>query len=135
MQATRGTRLRSRAGQAMIEYVLLLSLIAVGLSAILLVLRNAAGNVFNDASSQVAHSTICPYGTQTGGSGQNSNGGGGNCSGVGGGGGLIGGVAGGGGVGGGSGGTTVPGGGGSSGGTGTGSGGNGNGKSGGKGKP
>jgi len=55
-------RCRSRAGQALIEYVLMISLVAVGLIAILLVVRNATGNVFNNAANQVAGSTICPYG-------------------------------------------------------------------------
>jgi Flp pilus assembly pilin Flp len=117
MRPVRG-RLRSRAGQALVEYVLMLALIAIGLSAILVTLRNAAGRAYSSEATLIARSTtICPFDTQTGGSGQNSDGGGGNCNGSGGSGGLIGGVAGGGGVGGGSSGTTVPGGGGASGGS------------------
>jgi Flp pilus assembly pilin Flp len=114
---TAGHRIRSRAGQAMIEYVLLLALVATGLTAILVVLRDSAGRTYSNEAGQIARATtLCPFDTQTGGSGQNSNGSGGNCQGSGGGGGLIGGVAGGGGVGGGSSGTVVPGGGGGSGG-------------------
>jgi Flp pilus assembly pilin Flp len=100
MPSNHGPRLASRAGQALIEYVLMLSFIAVGLGGILAVLRDTAGSVYNNASSQVA--IVCPYGVTNGGSGQNSNGSGGNCNGSGGAGGLINGVAGGGGVGGGS---------------------------------
>jgi Flp pilus assembly pilin Flp len=108
MRPLRSPSLRSRAGQAMIEYVIMLSLIAVGLVGIIGLMRNSIGNTFNNASTSVqSASAVCKYGTTNGGSGVNSNGSGGNCNGSGGGGGLIGGVAGGGGVGGGSAGNPV----------------------------
>ncbi len=38
------------AGQGLVEYALIIALVAVGLVAILLVLRNSIGNVFNNAA-------------------------------------------------------------------------------------
>ena len=38
--------LEDESGQGMVEYALIIALVAVGLIAILLVLRNATGNVF-----------------------------------------------------------------------------------------
>jgi Flp pilus assembly pilin Flp len=103
MRPLRSPSLRSRAGQAMIEYVIMLTLIAVGLVGMLGLFRNGIGNSFSSSSTSVQSATkICPYGVTNGGSGVNSNGSGGNCTGAGGAGGLIGGVAGGGGTGGGS---------------------------------
>ena len=40
---------RDDAGQGLVEYALIIALVAVGLIAILLILRNSIGNVFNNA--------------------------------------------------------------------------------------
>ena len=40
-------------GQGLVEYALIIALVAVGLIAILLVLRNSIGNVFNNAATQL----------------------------------------------------------------------------------
>ena len=40
-------------GQGLVEYALIIALVAVGLIAILLVLRNSVGNVFRNAATQL----------------------------------------------------------------------------------
>ena len=48
-------------GQGLVEYALIIALVAVGLIAILLVLRNSIGNVFNNAATQLNNSPTTPY--------------------------------------------------------------------------
>jgi len=48
-------------GQGLVEYALIIALVAVGLIAILLVLRNAIGNVFNNAATQLNNAPTNPY--------------------------------------------------------------------------
>ena len=48
-------------GQGLVEYALIIALIAVGLIAILLVLRNSIGNVFNNAAPQLNNAPATPY--------------------------------------------------------------------------
>jgi pilus assembly protein Flp/PilA len=48
-------------GQGLVEYALIIALVAVGLIAILLVLRNSIGNVFNNASQQLNNAPATPY--------------------------------------------------------------------------
>lgn len=48
-------------GQGLVEYALIIALIAVGLIAILLVLRNSIGNVFNNAATQLNNAPSTPY--------------------------------------------------------------------------
>jgi pilus assembly protein Flp/PilA len=48
-------------GQGLVEYALIIALVAVGLVAILLVLRNSIGNVFNNAATQLQNSPTTPY--------------------------------------------------------------------------
>ncbi|MDF3052723.1 MAG: Flp/Fap pilin component [Geminicoccaceae bacterium] len=48
-------------GQGLVEYALIIALVAVGLIAILLVLRNSIGNVFNNAASQLNNAPTNPY--------------------------------------------------------------------------
>ena len=48
-------------GQGLVEYALIIALVAVGLIAILLVLRNSIGNVFNNASEQLNNAPTNPY--------------------------------------------------------------------------
>jgi pilus assembly protein Flp/PilA len=49
------------AGQGLVEYALIIALVAVGLIAILLVLRNSIGNVFNNAATQLNNAPSNPY--------------------------------------------------------------------------
>jgi Flp pilus assembly pilin Flp len=44
-----------------VEYALIIALVAVGLIAILLVLRNSIGNVFNNAAKQLNNAPSNPY--------------------------------------------------------------------------
>ena len=48
-------------GQGLVEYALIIALVAVGLIAILLVLRNATGNVFRNAATQLNNAPTVPY--------------------------------------------------------------------------
>src|SRR6188768_2309481 len=48
-------------GQGLVEYALIIALVAVGLIAILLVLRNSIGNVFNNAAEQLNNAPANPY--------------------------------------------------------------------------
>jgi pilus assembly protein Flp/PilA len=52
--------LDDESGQGLVEYALIIALVAVGLIAILLVLRNAIGNVFKNAASQLNNATVAP---------------------------------------------------------------------------
>jgi pilus assembly protein Flp/PilA len=53
--------LSDETGQGLVEYALIIALVAVGLIAILLVLRNAIGNVFNNAATQLNNAPTNPY--------------------------------------------------------------------------
>ena len=48
-------------GQGLVEYALIIALVAVGLIAILLVMRNSIGNVFNNAATQLNNAPATPY--------------------------------------------------------------------------
>jgi len=48
-------------GQGLVEYALIIALVAVGLIAILLVLRNSIGDVFNNASEALENAPSNPY--------------------------------------------------------------------------
>jgi len=48
-------------GQGLVEYALIIALVAVGLIAILLVLRNSIGNVFANAASQLNNAPASPF--------------------------------------------------------------------------
>jgi pilus assembly protein Flp/PilA len=48
-------------GQGLVEYALIVALVAVGLIAILLILRNGIGNVFNNAATQLNNAPANPY--------------------------------------------------------------------------
>ena len=50
-----------KSGQGLGEYALIIALIAVGLIAILLVLRNSIGNVFNNAATQLNNAPTSAY--------------------------------------------------------------------------
>jgi pilus assembly protein Flp/PilA len=53
--------LADESGQGLVEYALIIALVAVGLIAILLVLRNSIGNVFKNAASQLNNAPTAPY--------------------------------------------------------------------------
>jgi pilus assembly protein Flp/PilA len=48
-------------GQGLVEYALIIALVAVGLIAILLVLRNSVGNVFRNAATQLNNAPASPF--------------------------------------------------------------------------
>ena len=48
-------------GQGLVEYALIIALVAIGLMVILLVLRNSIGNVFNNAATQINNAPANPY--------------------------------------------------------------------------
>lgn len=48
-------------GQGLVEYARIMALVAVGLIAILLVLRNSVGNVFRNAATQLNNAPASPY--------------------------------------------------------------------------
>jgi pilus assembly protein Flp/PilA len=53
--------LRDDTGQGLVEYALIIALVAVGLIAILLILRNSIGDVFNNASEALQNAPTNPY--------------------------------------------------------------------------
>jgi len=53
--------LADESGQGLVEYALIIALVAVGLIAILLVLRNSIGNVFKNAASQLNNAPTAPF--------------------------------------------------------------------------
>jgi pilus assembly protein Flp/PilA len=48
-------------GQGLVEYALIIALVAVGLIAILLILRNSIGDVFNNAAQALENAPSNPY--------------------------------------------------------------------------
>ncbi len=48
-------------GQGLVEYALIIALVAVGLIAILLVLRNSIGDVFNNAAGALNNAPTTAY--------------------------------------------------------------------------
>ena len=48
-------------GQGLVEYALIIALVAVGLIAILLILRNSIGDVFNNTSEALQNAPANPY--------------------------------------------------------------------------
>jgi pilus assembly protein Flp/PilA len=61
MQAVLSAIWSDESGQGLVEYALIIALVAVGLVAILLVLRNSIGNVFNNAAEQLNNAPASPY--------------------------------------------------------------------------
>lgn len=56
-QAFRG----DESGQGLVEYALIIALVAIGLIAILLILRNSIGDVFNNAGEALRNAPSTPY--------------------------------------------------------------------------
>lgn len=92
---------RNRQGQGLVEYALVLALVAIGLMAVLVALRNGIGNSYNTTANRIDEATGCSYADGTGcpagegggspGGGQETGGGNGNGNGNGKGGGRGGG--------------------------------------------
>jgi pilus assembly protein Flp/PilA len=61
MQALLSAFWSDESGQGLVEYALIIALVAVGLIAILLVLRNSIGNVFNNAATQLNNAPATPF--------------------------------------------------------------------------
>jgi Flp pilus assembly pilin Flp len=55
----------SGSGQGLVEYSVIISVLSVGLVTVLLVLRNSAGNVYNDARNGVDQAIACSNGTSS----------------------------------------------------------------------
>ena len=53
-------------GQGMVEYALIIALVAIGLVAVFLYLRNATGNVLETAGDTLANAPAAGYGSGTG---------------------------------------------------------------------
>ena len=53
--------LSDESGQGLVEYALIIALVAVGLIAMLLVLRNSIGDVFNNTSEALVNAPSNPY--------------------------------------------------------------------------
>jgi pilus assembly protein Flp/PilA len=53
--------LSDESGQGLVEYALIIALVAIGLIAILLVLRNSIGDVFNNAGEALRNAPTTAY--------------------------------------------------------------------------
>ncbi len=53
MKAVLSKFMKDESGQGLVEYALIIALVAIGLIAILVVFRNAIGNVFKKASNSL----------------------------------------------------------------------------------
>ena len=61
MHSLRGSFWSDETGQGLVEYALIIALVAVGLIAILLVLRNSIGDVFNNAAEALENAPTSAY--------------------------------------------------------------------------
>jgi len=59
--------LSDESGQGLVEYALIIALVAVGLIAILTILRNSVGDAFNNSAQQLNTVPGAPYGGAAGG--------------------------------------------------------------------
>jgi pilus assembly protein Flp/PilA len=53
--------MRDESGQGLVEYALIIALVAIGLIVILTLLRNSIGNVFNETRNQLNNAPGTPY--------------------------------------------------------------------------
>lgn len=53
--------LNDESGQGLVEYVLIIALVAIGLIAVMLVFRNSIGNIFDTISSTLDNAPGTPY--------------------------------------------------------------------------
>jgi pilus assembly protein Flp/PilA len=61
MQALIGSLWGDESGQGLVEYALIIALVAIGLIAILTVLRNSIGTVFKTAATQLNNAPGAPF--------------------------------------------------------------------------
>lgn len=53
MRAVLGNFMKDEEGQGLVEYALIIALVAIGLMAILVLFRNSIGNVFNESKNRL----------------------------------------------------------------------------------
>ena len=61
MRAVLGGLIADESGQGLVEYAIIVALVAVGLIAILVVFRNSVGNVFNTSRNELDDAQINSY--------------------------------------------------------------------------
>ena len=61
MRAVLGGFIADESGQGLVEYSLIVALVAVGLIVILVVFRNSVGNVFNTSRNELDDAQINSY--------------------------------------------------------------------------
>jgi len=61
MQALLSRFLRDERGQGLVEYSIIVALVAIGLIAVLVLLRGATGNVFNESRNKLDQAGVGGY--------------------------------------------------------------------------
>lgn len=61
MDALLSRFLRDEGGQGLVEYSVIVALVAIGLIAVLVLLRDATGNVFNESRNQLDQAGVGGY--------------------------------------------------------------------------
>ena len=61
MRAMVSSFMKDESGQGLVEYALIIALVAIGLIAILVLFRNAIGNVFNTSKNRLNNAPTTSY--------------------------------------------------------------------------
>jgi pilus assembly protein Flp/PilA len=61
MKAVLSKFMKDESGQGLVEYALIIALVAIGLIAILVLFRNAIGNVFNESKNRLNNAPSGSY--------------------------------------------------------------------------
>ena len=61
MRAMVNSFMKDESGQGLVEYALIIALVAIGLIAILVLFRNAIGNVFNTSKNRLNNAPTTSY--------------------------------------------------------------------------
>ena len=61
MRAMVNSFMKDESGQGLVEYALIIALVAIGLIAILVLFRNAIGNVFNTSKNRLNNAPAGSY--------------------------------------------------------------------------
>jgi pilus assembly protein Flp/PilA len=61
MKAVLSKFMKDESGQGLVEYALIIALVAIGLIAILVLFRNAIGNVFNESKNRLNNAPAGSY--------------------------------------------------------------------------
>ncbi len=61
MRAVLGKFMKDEEGQGLVEYALIIALVAIGLMAILVLFRNSIGNVFNESKNRLNNAPADSY--------------------------------------------------------------------------